>query len=369
MMKWKDMKSWQQRKIIRWFSFFIAIAVIYIGYVILTIHNEKQISKDSWNTMVSQNQAIQERTYDMENPPTIVTVGTYLESIKDISLKTNSYRISFVVWFRWHDNDDLNFIETGRVYNAQQHSIEVLKDYHEDGLHYQQMLIDATCSRNFSTKHFPLDAHNMSFYIESAESVDEVIFLSDTSNSGVNPHLSISGYDIGDYLVSSTLYEYPNTLNNPRLETPMQHSMMATHLRTYRSDFGLYFRCFIALLGALTWVMIAVYICAHHRVNPLSTLAAALFGAVGNIMVGAALLPDVLELGLVEFINLFGTLIVIGGTLIIIQINNIRDNRKGLDKDSANVYAKTFGRIMFFLLLAIALIGNIAIPLLTYNWS
>ena len=374
MMKWKDLKSWQKRKIIRWFSFFIVIAILYIGYVVMDMQKEKQASKDAWAAMMAQDKAIQEQTYDEDNPPTFVTVGTYLETIKDISLKTNSYRISFVAWFRWKDNDNLDFTKHGRVYNAQQHSLEVLKDYHKDGVHYQQILVDVTCSRNFSTKRFPLDTHNMSFYLESTESSEDVIFIADTLNSGVNPNLSVSGYAVTGYFVSSTFYDFPNTLNNPRLNNPMQHAMMATHLQTARGDLGLYLRCFIALLGALIWVMISVYICAHHRVNPLGTLSSALFGSIGNVMIGAALLPDVLELGLVEFVNFFGTLVIIGGTLCIIQINNIRDNRKGFGDgentaNDARLYAKFFGRVMFFTLLAIAIIGNLIIPLSTYNWS
>ena len=333
---------------------------------------EQQKSQRAWATMVEQDRMVRERPVDVDSPPTFVTAGTYLETIRDVSLKTNSFRVSFVVWFRWQDNDDLNFIDSIHVYNAHQNSLEVLKDYHENGEHYQQMLIDVTCSKDFSTRLFPLDSHNMSFYIESTEPIEEVVFVADTTNSTANPHLSVSGYDLSGYSVSSSIFEYPNSLNRPGQDSPIQLSMLATHLQTSRADFGLYLRCFIALLGSLTWVMISVYICANHRVNPLGTLSSALFGAIGNVMIGAALLPDVLEFGLIEFVNFFGTLVIIGGTLVIIQINNIRDNRSGFKDESSDKpreFAKYFGRVMFFTLLAITLLGNIIIPLSTYNWS
>ncbi|MGL6292210.1 MAG: hypothetical protein ACRC2P_02100, partial [Eubacterium aggregans] len=50
-------------------------------------------------------------------------------------------------------------------------------------------------------------------------------------------------------------------------------------------------------------------------------IPAALFGTVTNIMVGANLLPEAIDTGLLEFVNFFGIAILLAGAIAIININ------------------------------------------------
>jgi hypothetical protein len=88
----------------------------------------------------------------------------------------------------------------------------------------------------------------------------------------------------------------------------------------------------------------------------------ALFGTVSNIMVGAALLPDALDLGLLEFVNIWGILTIVMVAVYIIQINNIRSEYGRRDE----AFSKFFGRAMFYIALVFALSGNIALPLVAF---
>lgn len=89
----------------------------------------------------------------------------------------------------------------------------------------------------------------------------------------------------------------------------------------------------------------------------------ALFGAVSNIMVGAALLPDALEMGLLEYVNLYGVLTILGVTIAIININRVR-KRSQEDKD----YAHLYGQMLFFTILVLGIGGQILLPLAAYAW-
>ncbi|MEG1624255.1 MAG: hypothetical protein RR300_05280, partial [Raoultibacter sp.] len=72
---------------------------------------------------------------------------------------------------------------------------------------------------------------------------------------------------------------------------------------------------------------------------------------------GAALVPDALKFGLLEYGNLFGVSVIIAGTAIVIGINYIRHERKD------NAFAQYYGRIMLVVFVAIVVIGNLALPL------
>ena len=372
MMKWKDMEPWQKKKIILWFSFFIVIALLYIGYVIHSMQQDRKRADAVWEHILDTDDEAIANATKFETNATEVIVGTYVENISDINMKTNSFQATFIVWYRWNDNPNLDFTAHTTVYNAQTNSVEVLKDHHQDGIYYQQLRLNVTCTQNFHTKRFPLDSHNLKFHLESTYPVDDAVLVPDIANSGVNPNLNITGYELTKHDVGSDIFRYPNSQNNPRISEVLYSSEIITCLQVTRSSWGLYLKCFIALLGALVWVLMSVYICANHKVNPLGTLSSALFGAIGNVMIGANLLPDVLSLGLVEYVNFFGTLIIIGGTLCIIQMNRIRDSyEKHLDNNItvSKRFAKSFGTVMFITLLILCILGNILIPITTYIWS
>jgi len=140
-------------------------------------------------------------------------------------------------------------------------------------------------------------------------------------------------------------------------------SEIITALEINRSSYGLYFKCFIALAGTLLWSLIALFICIYHHVDPLGMLPGALFGAVGNIMVGASLLPDALETGLLEYVNIWGILIIMGVTIAIININRLRKKYKDEEKGFVHFY----GRSMFYTILAFTVIGMFLFPLISYS--
>ncbi|MEG2703237.1 MAG: hypothetical protein RSA65_11505, partial [Clostridia bacterium] len=122
----------------------------------------------------------------------------------------------------------------------------------------------------------------------------------------------------------------------------------------------MYMKCFIALFGTSLWIFITLFICTNHHVDPLDMIPEALFGSVGNIMIGASLLPDALSMGLLEYVNIWGIMTVIAGAMYIISVNRIRN--KYQDQD----YAYFFGRAMFVLLLFFVVAGHILMPLCAY---
>lgn len=358
----RTIQPWQVKKLVSVWGAVLLVAVIFLSYACAFLYTDKIQEDDYWTEHLTQPEETLARVAQKSADATVVTVGSYVESMKEMSLKTSSFRAVVQLWFRWSGHDDLDMSQNFHVYNGTINKLEVLRDYHENGEHYQLFRCDVTVGKNYWTVRFPLESHQLRFYVESEFPVEEVTFAPDTENSGLNPNLAVSGFSVERSEVGVFFEEYESTHGDPALSEPITTAEFMTAIEVNRASAGLYVKCFIALVGTLTWVMIALFLCTYHRVDPLNLIPAALFGTVTNIMVGANILPDSLQMGLLEFVNAWGILIILGVTLSIININRIRN------KYEDRSFAAFFGRIMFYTLLALCIGGNLLMPLCAFRF-
>lgn len=363
-MKWKQMTPRQQRKLLLWFCLFAISALIFLIHVICTLEKEKTNSVNEYHAVTRVSSEEAEHFNQLRQTAIPVTTGTYVETIKDISMKNSSYRMEFLVWFRWEGSSHITFLNNNiQIRNGTINKVEVEEDYHKDNLHYQKLRIDATIAKHFESACYPLGCQSLSFYIAPfTYTADEVVLVPDEEHSGVNENLSASGYSLLEETVGYNIKHNLNTMGNPGLEEPKEFSYYAAGMMLQRNSWGLFVQCFIALFGAVIWVLITLYICARHRVDPILTLPPALFGAVSNLVVDTNLLPDMVHFGLIEYMNLYGILIILAATLCIIQVNRIRSH------STEHAYADTFGHIMFYTMTVLSITGMILMPAAAYTW-
>lgn len=360
-MKFKELEKWQKTKLFGSFFAVVIIGLSFILYCSITLYQDKAAEEGYWSSSMTPSVESQKEIEAISQNATKVYVGTYLENIKEISLKNSVYRAEMLVWFRWEGSPDLNIMDHFRVYKGTINKKSVVKNYHENNENYQLVRIDVSITKNYWTKRFPLESHQIRCYIESEIPADDVIFIDDEGASGYNPSLGIAGYDLARSGTGIYSVVYDSNHGDPEMKgITSMNSEHVTSIELNRSGFGLYIKCFIALFGTTTWVLIILFICTYHRVDPLSMIPAALFGTVSNIMVGASLLPDALQTGLLEYVNIFGILTILSVAVTIITINRIRSKYE--DRD----FAKLYGRVMFGTILLLVLIGHILLPLSAY---
>lgn len=359
-MKKRELEAWQIRKLVVGILVIFLVGVLYIGTCSLVMYRDKVDEVKTWRSDVTIASDTQTELANVSGDATEVLVGTYVENLRQISLKDSTFRASLLVWYRWEGRDDLDMMHNARVYRGyiDPTFTEMVKDYHYDGINYQAIRYDVTVNQGFDTKRFPLDSHQLRIYLESDYPAEEVVFVIDEENSGLNPYLSVGGYDIVQVEVAPFAYVYPNNHSDPELEgQTLVTTEIVTLIDINRNSFGLYIKCFIAMWGTVLWVLLSVFLCTYHRIDPLGMIPGALFGTVSNIMIGASLVPDSLSLGLIEFMNIFGVMNILGGTIIIITINRIRS----VHGDTA--FASRYGKIMFYLLVLVVVLGNIIMPM------
>lgn len=358
--RWKDMKDWQKKRLLFWFVFVVVVAVVYLTVCSVRLYNDRFAEDGYWTNSLTTNADVLDKVSGQTADAVQVSVGSYIENLKEISIKNSYYRIVMQVWFQWEGDPALDMKNNFHVYKGLINKMETLKDYREGNTNYQLVRIDTTVTKNYWTCRFPLESHQLRCYVESNYPVQQVNFVADKTNSGRNGNMSIAGFDIRRYDTSIFYNQYDSTHGDPELAEPIITAEHVTALELNRSSIGLYIKCIIALFGTTLWVLITLFICTFHHVDPLGMIPAALFGTVSNIMVGANLLPDALEMGLLEFINIWGIYTILVVALSIININRIRNKYE--DRE----FAQFFGRIIFTTILVFTLIGHLALPVSAY---
>lgn len=357
-----EISAWQKKRLYVTLMLFLGVSLSFLAYAVISLYQDKKNEDKYWKEYLTIDSELQEKIDYYSTEASYVSVGTYIENLKEINLKNNSFTLDYLIWFNWEGNPDLDMANNFRIYKGNITKKEVVEDYHEGNANYQLVRITVTVSKVFWTPRFPLESHQLRIYVEANHPVDDIVFVKD-EDSSVNPNINIAGYETTRIDSAVVANEYLNNNGDPRIENAVIKSEYVTQLEIARSDMGIYLKCFIALFGTSVWVFIVLYINTKHRVDPLGMIPAALFGTVSNIMVGANLLPDALQIGLLEYVNFWGILTILSVALTVINVNRIRSKYE--DRE----YAHLYGEIMFAVILGVIIAGHILMPLAAFKFK
>jgi hypothetical protein len=363
----KALEKWQKRKLYFWTLTVLLIAVVYLYMTCSDMVRDKQYALEEWDeredASVVVSQEFKEQCADTAIP---VSVSTFIKSVDSIDIKQSQFGITFDVMFGWdmEKYPDFDMTKKFEIYNGWITDLNLLESYESEGSFFQIFQVSANVKQIFNTRRFPLSSYQLHMYLKPVQDMTKIYLVKmDDSYFGSLKQLNVAGFTMKS--IQSDLYYYedacPQRYQTSSVDNnPVIYSELLQFLELKRSTFGLYFKCIIALLGTSIWVFLSLFVCIHHRIDTMGMIPAVLFGTVSNIAVGANLVPDALETGLLEYINLWGIYTVIIVTVIIITINSIRSQH--LD----DKFAMFFGRILFFELLITTLAGHILIPYFAY---
>lgn len=368
-MKYKNLNSAQKKRIFATISVYAVVWVVLLSLFASSLYNSKSHVHDSWDSYLHDTAEQTQLVQSLSTDATEISVGTYVENLREINIKSSYFRVEFMLWFNWEGDEELNPAENFRVYKGLTNKKVILDERHEGNSHYQLIGMDVSISKNFDTSRFPLDSQQMRIYVESTDPVQEVIFTPDYTNSGLNRNIAISGYEFLRHDIGAVSYSYDSTHGNPEIKDKEITSEIVTAFEINRKDFGLYFKCFVALIGTITWAFITLFICTYHHVDPLGMVPASLFGTVTNIMVGANLVPDALEIGLIEYVTVWGIVNILAVAFAIININRVRNKKNNDDEASGRLFAKYYGKILFYMILFMGISGQVILPLCAYAFN
>ena len=110
-------------------------------------------------------------------------------------------------------------------------------------LNYQLVRCDVTITKNYWTIRFPLESHQLRIYIESDYMINDVVFVPDIKDSGLNQNLGISGFDVirtatGSY--TRYVMKMPTAIPEVPKDGVLITSEHVTAIEINRTDTGLY---------------------------------------------------------------------------------------------------------------------------------
>lgn len=358
----------QKRTLFLWSALIIGIAVVYLLYTGVTLYRDKLREEKEWDTYLNHTEAEMLPISDDDSSAVSVFVSTYVKSIDAVDIKNSEFSVSFETLFQWDEkkHPDFDMEDRFKIYNGKITEKEKLAEYEQEGVKCQIFHVKADVKKVFSTKRFPLSSYQLRFYIQPKEDMSRIrLHAMEKHYAGAASQLNVSGFQVLRTDISNFYYKLPRPewYSMPQEpENEMVYSEILTCVELNRSSWGLYLKCIIALLGISVWVFFCMALCVYHKVDSITMIPAVLFGMVSNIMVGANLVPDALETGLLEYINIWGIYTIIMVSVIIAQINQFRK------RGQTDRFVHIFSRLMFVELILTVVAGHIIIPSCAYLW-
>uniref|UniRef100_UPI00359C78D3 hypothetical protein n=1 Tax=Lactococcus garvieae TaxID=1363 RepID=UPI00359C78D3 len=359
----KQYKQWDKKELHQVFQWSFGIFFVCSIFLLLTsfyLYKDKKNEGMYWEYYLKEHDQLTKEEKHISKNATRVKSGIYLENIDDLNIKNSNYTVKFKIWFSWENNNNLNMLDNYMIYHGKINEQKILENKIVGKKKYQLAEVSATINKVFWTTRFPLGSYQLRLYIEPQYNLKDVLIEPDPQSSSVNKNLNVSGFTVNKFAVSRCIQNISTTPSFSTKKTGTSEFLAAVELN--RKGIGLYLKCFIALAGTLGWVLITLFLCTYHEVDPLGMIPSALFGTVSNILVGANLVPDAIQTGLIEFVNIYGILLIIFVALAVIKINRTRDYYKNND------FAFFLGRHIFWVILFLAILGNILLPLIAYKF-
>lgn len=357
----------QKKLLLVWSVLVIGIAVLYLSCTGAILAEDRQHTENEWERRLADAEALSAQYRASADTSALsVEAATYVKSIDGIDIKNSQFQVTFEVLFCWDEKapPDFDMEENFRIYNGKLTEKEKLADYTSAGKRYQIFHVSANVKEVFSTKRFPLGSYQLRFYIQPKGDIREIHLLPmERQYSGAESQLNVSGFDVRRTSVSGFYYRKPTSkwYQMPKGdEDGRVFSELLTSIELKRSSWGLYFKCIISLLGISIWGFLCLHLSVFHEKDGIGLIPPVLFGMVSNIMVGANLVPDALETGLLEYINLWGIYTIIIVSVVMAKVSHLRKT------DAA--FARLFGKVLMTELALTVLAGHLILPVCAYGW-
>jgi len=249
--------------------------------------------------------------------PDTVRAGAYIINIHDINFRDKEYTIRFWLWMLY-DNPSFDFAEQIDIPNAKEiEKPAPLMDL-VDGKTWQLMKMKCTMKQNWKVGDFPFDKQHLTVRVEnSVYDSRNLVYELDNDGSTYDRELTIDGWRISNFNVSTSVNEYTTVFGDP--SSDMLHSEYASfniNLDIERDAWGLFAKIFIGMYIAFLISIISFNMKPSELEPRFGLPVGGLFAAVGNKYIIDSLLPETTSFTLVDtlhtvtFLGILATLLV-----------------------------------------------------------
>jgi hypothetical protein len=249
--------------------------------------------------------------------PDTVKIGAYIISVHDINFHGKEYTIRFWLWMLYN-NPSFDFAEQIDIPNAKE--IEKPAPLMDviDGQTWQLLKMKCKMKQSWKVGDFPFDKQHLSVRIENAiYDNSRLVYQPDIMGSTYDRELTLDGWHISNFNVSTTVNEYTTVFGDP--SSDKLHSEYASFnisMNIERDAWGLFAKIFIGMYIAFLISIISFSIHPSELEPRFGLPVGGLFAAVGNKYIIDSLLPESTTFTLVDtlhtitFLSILSTLLV-----------------------------------------------------------
>lgn len=239
--------------------------------------------------------------------------GIYIVSLSDADLRSGTCVADFWVWFRWRD-PDYNPLESLEVIDGviDEKSGEVQKTL-KDGQQYACQRIRATIRQKWDVHRFPLDTQLIVILLEDAKvESDQVAFIPDESGSRISPSVSVPGWNIGQFSISTRAQVYDTNYGDTDLpnDASSKYSRIVVGLELHRPGMGLFFKLFSGLFVAVGIALVSIAIRPTDLDPRFGLPVGAMFASIASQYVIASVLPDSADFTLADQLHVLAMIVI-----------------------------------------------------------
>lgn len=296
------------RNTIRLWSLFLIILLIVVGSFLIwftytntqeeLLNIEYQIDPDLFE------QGLAEEDYQIPGNATKILTGIYVDRIRSISIKDNTWSVDFYIWFKWTGNATPG--ETFQVMDGSIDKKEIIRNITMGNEKFALYKVSSTITKEFDMFRFPVDNQFLSIIIQDRkQGRDELIYVADNESSSVGTEVYIPGYVVESIRVVEKPYYYNSTMGDPNNRTV--YSEFRSGILISREDLTV---AFISLIG--TFIAVFAGLMSLLVFNPQARFGmegSAMFVAITNFILITNLAPTGI-ITLAHLINAYGLFII-----------------------------------------------------------
>lgn len=230
--------------------------------------------------------------------PSMVTVGSYVKSVRDLDFRANRYVVDFFVWFRWRESEalkDFKPLESFELVNGQIEDKSSVVEKVVNGEHYASARIVATINESWDLERYPFDRHRLHVSIEDSKlGAEDLSFVADQTNSRLGDELTVAGWipSLFDTKVSTMTYHtnYGDTTLSADARSEFSRFTFAMDLN--RQTFGSAVKLLSTVLLATAVAFVAFLVKPSDLDARFGMGVGSLFAVAASAFVASSSVPD-----------------------------------------------------------------------------
>lgn len=244
--------------------------------------------------------------------PAEVKAGVYLVNVHKFELSTGSYDIDFYLWFIWSGNRTINY----EFMNGRASSIDLIEK--REG--FLDVRVRGTFLKNLNFRSYPFDRHRLTIEIEDKSlPIDDLIFIPDEEESGIDPEINIAGWSIEDWKVEVDKHDYPGNLT---------YSRLVFSFTIGRSTLSSFLKSVVPISIITCIAMLAFFISPSNYGQRISLGVTTLMAAVANHLALTSQIPPIGYLTLADKIMITAYGMFLYSLMVSVTVMRLVDKKK-----------------------------------------